>query len=120
MFSVSGMNMNSAGYEVFEVLSGQSFRCAEGQSVLRAMEAQGKRCIPVGCRGGGCGLCRVRVLSGAYRSGRMSRGHVPAKAAAEGLALACQVFPQTDLTIEYFRHVGGNKPDNNNYEEVTS
>jgi len=30
------------------------------------------------------------------------------------------VFPQTDLTIEYFRHVGGNKPDNMNYDEVTS
>ena len=103
MFSVSGMNMNSAGYEVFEVLIGQSFRCAEGQSVLRAMEAQRKRCIPVGCRGGGCGLCKVHVLHGNYRRGRMSCHHVPPELESQGLALACQVFPQSDLSIECLR-----------------
>ena len=109
-----------SGYEVRERISGQVFRCLPEQSVLRAMETQGKRCLPVGCRGGGCGLCKVRVLSGAYRSGRMSCGHVPAEAAAEGLALACQVFPKTDLTIEYLRHAGGGKPDNKNHQEVSS
>jgi ferredoxin len=98
--------MNSAGYEVCEVLSGQSFRCAEGQSVLQAMEAQGKRCVPVGCRGGGCGLCKVRVLDGHYRRGRMSCHHVPPEMAGQGLALACQVFPQSDLSIECLRRNG--------------
>ncbi len=112
--------MNSAGYEVCEVLSGQSFRCAEGQSVLRAMEAQGKRCIPVGCRGGGCGLCRVRVLSGAYRSGRMSCHHVPPGLASQGLALACQVFPQSDLSIECLRRNGEGDKNNKMKQEVPS
>ena len=56
--------MNHAGYEIRETLSGQTFRCLPDQSVLSAMEQQGKRCVPVGCRGGGCGLCKVRVMAG--------------------------------------------------------
>lgn len=111
------MNLNSAGYEVCEVLSGQSFRCAEGQSVLQAMEAQGKRCVPVGCRGGGCGLCKVRVLGGDYRRGRMSCRHVPPELASQGLALACQVFPQSDLSIECLRRNG--EGDKNNKMKQT-
>lgn len=112
--------MNSAGYEVCEVLSGQSFRCAEGQSVLQAMEAQGKRCVPVGCRGGGCGLCKVRVLGGDYRRGRMSCHHVPPELASQGLALACQVFPQSDLSIECLRRNGEGDKNNKMKKEVPS
>ena len=52
--------MNRAGYEIRETVSGQTFRCLPDQSVLSAMEQQGKRCVPVGCRGGGC-------VSGAHR-----------------------------------------------------
>lgn len=112
--------MNSSSYEVREALSGQSFRCAEGQSVLHAMEAQGKRCVPVGCRGGGCGLCKVRVLSGDYRRGRMSCQHVPPEAASQGLALACQLFPQSDLSIECLRRKGEGDHNNKNQQEVSS
>ena len=50
----------------------------EGERALVALErAQGfgqlknmPRRLPVGCRRGGCGICRVRVLSGEYRSDR--------------------------------------------------
>ena len=112
--------MNSSSYEVREALSGQSFRCAEGQSVLHAMEAQGKRCVPVGCRGGGCGLCKVRVLGGDYRRGRMSCHHVPPELASQGLALACQVFPQSDLSIECLRRGGEDNKNNQMKQEVPS
>ncbi|MCY1283844.1 2Fe-2S iron-sulfur cluster binding domain protein [compost metagenome] len=112
--------MDSVGYEVREVVSGQAFRCLPGQSLLRAMEAQGKHCVPVGCRGGGCGLCKVRVLSGDYRRGRMSGCHVPPEAAARGLALACQVFPCSDLTIETLRREREGQPNNKNHQEVSS
>ncbi len=106
-------------YEVHEQVSGQIFRCKPDQSVLRAMEVQGMRCLPVGCRGGGCGLCKVRVLNGSYRRGRMSCRHVPAESVDKSLALACQVFPQTDLTIECLRQAGEGLPDNKNHHEVS-
>ena len=87
-------------YRITEVGSGTSFACADDQSVLQAMEQQHLHCVPVGCRGGGCGLCKVRVLSGEYDCGRMSARHVPEQARAQGQVLACRLFPRSDLAIE--------------------
>ncbi|SBW84736.1 Ferredoxin [Pseudomonas veronii 1YdBTEX2] len=106
--------MDGLDYEVREVLSGQVFRCGHGQSLLRAMEAAGKRCVPVGCRNGGCGLCKVQVHSGDYHRGRMSCSHVLPEAAALGLALACQVFPNSDLVIETLNRGCAGQTDNKN------
>ncbi|WP_454837591.1 2Fe-2S iron-sulfur cluster-binding protein [Pseudomonas rhizophila] len=87
-------------YQVTEQYSGQTFRCKAGQSVLKAMEQQGLKCVPVGCRGGGCGFCKVAVLSGDYACGKMSRVHVPPEVLAQGEVLACRIYPLTDLIIE--------------------
>ena len=54
-------------FRVLEQCSGQSFDCEAAQSVLKAMEQNGMRCVPVGCRGGGCGFCKVKVLEGPLR-----------------------------------------------------
>jgi len=53
-----------------------------------------------GCRGGGCGICRVRIVSGRYSCGRMSKAEVTDAERAEGFALACKVIAETDLEIE--------------------
>lgn len=87
-------------FEVGEQFSGKRFQCPDGHSVLQAMERQGQRCLPVGCRSGGCGLCKVRVLQGEYRCGPMSSRHAPVAARAAGEVLACRVYPLSDLTIE--------------------
>ena len=79
----------------------------EGERALVALErAQGfgqlknmPRRLPVGCRRGGCGGCRVRVLIGDYRSDRMSRSHISAEDEAEGVVLACCIYPQSDLSL---------------------
>lgn len=112
--------MTDVVYQIREIGSGQSFQCSAGQSVLKAMEQQGKRCVPVGCRGGGCGLCKVRILSGKYQCAKMSCRHVPPEAAMQGLALACQLFPQADLSIECLRRPGQDDHNNKNQEEVLS
>src|SRR3546814_8188225 len=39
-----------------------SFRCKADQSILGAMIAAGRRPIAVGCRSGGCGVCRMQVV----------------------------------------------------------
>lgn len=83
------------------------FPCYADETVLKAMErapgfgfaaANGRR-ISVGCRQGGCGVCRVQVLSGSYRTGPMSRAHVTVEEEKEGYALACRLYPQGDLTL---------------------
>jgi len=77
------------------------------ERVLVALErAQGfgqlknlPRRLPVGCRRGGCGVCRVRVTVGSYRSDAMSRAHVSAEDEAAGLVLACCIYPLSDLSL---------------------
>ena len=87
-------------YQVTEQFSGQAFRCKAGQSVLKAMEQQGLKCVPVGCRGGGCGFCKITVLNGDFECGKMSRVHVPPEAIKEGEVLACRIYPLSNLIIE--------------------
>lgn len=77
-----------------------SFIASPDHSVLVAMERAGQALISVGCRGGGCGKCRIRILKGEYFSKRMSRAWVSPEEEAEGTVLACRVFARSDLTIE--------------------
>lgn len=78
----------------------ESFRCKPGQSILGAMIAAGRRPIAVGCRSGGCGVCRVQVVNGAYTTGRMNRAVVSEAEEAAGILLACKTLPTSDITIE--------------------
>lgn len=87
-------------YQVFNRTTGDSFSCDADQSVLKAMEQRGFTCVPVGCRGGGCGFCKIRVVLGEFASGKMSKAHAPPEAINKGEVLACRIYPLTDLTIE--------------------
>jgi ferredoxin len=83
---------------------GDSFRCDESQHLLQGMQAFRPgmpmvQAIKVGCRGGGCGVCRIRVLAGDYEAKKMSRKHIPQAEQAEGVVLACRVYPRSDLQI---------------------
>ncbi|MCF7200766.1 2Fe-2S iron-sulfur cluster-binding protein [Pseudomonas oligotrophica] len=97
-------------YRITETASGASFFCEEGQSVLQAMESQHLGCVKVGCRGGGCGLCRVQVHSGRYECGRMSIRHINAQARELGQALACRLLPHSDLAIEFLGLADSQEP----------
>ena len=80
--------------------TGESFACRDDQTVLLAMEALGRRGIPVGCRGGGCGVCKVRVTAGEYAVRKMSRACVSCGEEEAGVVLACKLFPRSDLSLE--------------------
>ncbi len=55
--------------------------------------------IQVGCRGGGCGVCRVQVLEGEYQCKRMSRRFVSEQEEREGYALACRLLVTDDVIV---------------------
>lgn len=85
--------------------SGEAFYCREEQHLLQGMQnfrigVPMLSLIAVGCRGGGCGVCRIRVLSGEFEAKKMSRKHIPEADQAVGIALACRVYPRADLDIE--------------------
>lgn len=80
--------------------SGERFECAQNEKVLFAMERQHMPGVPVGCRGGGCGACRIEIVEGDYELLAMGKNHVSDDEAGEGFALACRVLPSSDLVIK--------------------
>lgn len=55
-----------------------------------------------GCCGGGCGICKARIISGEYEIvSRMSRVHVSLEEESAGTVLLCCVQPRSDLKIKY-------------------
>lgn len=76
------------------------FDCSENQSLLDAMIRAGRCGIKVGCRNGGCGICRVRITQGRYSTGKMTRSRISEGDEAEGVVLACRVFPSSDISLE--------------------
>ncbi|MCG2576885.1 2Fe-2S iron-sulfur cluster binding domain-containing protein [Dechloromonas sp. XY25] len=79
--------------------TGETFRCSPNESLLVGMERLGKKGIPVGCRGGGCGVCKVEITSGSYQKRVMSRDYVSVEDEAAGRVLACRVRPTSDITL---------------------
>lgn len=78
---------------------GERFACAEDVNVLAAMERTLCRAIPVGCRNGGCGACKVRITSGRYETRKMNRAVVSVEEEREGCVLACKTYPRSDIGV---------------------
>jgi ferredoxin len=80
--------------------TGESYRNSDTKTVLEGMAMLGKKGIPVGCCGGGCGICKIEIVSGSYTKKAMSREHVSAEDEANNRALACRVWPTSDLRLK--------------------
>ena len=79
--------------------TGETYKCDERISLLVGMENLGKKGIPVGCRGGGCGVCKIEIVSGTYTTRVMSRDHISEAEEAQGIVLACRVRPTSPITL---------------------
>ena len=79
--------------------TGEHYPCSDARSLLEGMVALGRKGIPVGCRNGGCGVCKVAVLSGEFEVRAMSRAHVSEDEERQGQVLACRVRPATDIRL---------------------
>jgi ferredoxin len=88
------------GYRITVKDTGEVFPCAEDEAVLRAMFRSHKGPVTYGCCGGGCGVCRMRILSGQWRAFKpMSRAHVSETDQMQGIVLLCCVQPRSDMVI---------------------
>ena len=78
---------------------GEAIACRPGETVLSAILRSGAT-VAFGCRGGGCGTCKMRLLSGRMNHGRCSAAVLPAEEKREGAFLSCQAQPLSDLAVE--------------------
>lgn len=79
-----------------------SLERAQGFGQLRNLPVR----LPVGCRRGGCGVCRVRITGGDYRSDTVSRAHVSEEDEAAGWTLACCIYPLSPLSLRLEPAIG--------------
>ncbi|WP_142804838.1 2Fe-2S iron-sulfur cluster-binding protein [Tepidiphilus sp. J10] len=88
-------------HEVLLVQTGEVYACSENESLLAGMCRLGRRGIPVGCLGGGCGVCKVKVVRGEVASlGPISRAHVSEEEERQGYTLACRAAPKGAVILE--------------------
>lgn len=80
--------------------TGEHYSCEDGETFLAGMERLRRRGIPVGCRGGGCGVCKVRVIVGSYKAFRMSAAHVSSDDRANNIVLACRAVPTGPASLQ--------------------
>ena len=80
-----------------KLTTGRTLNIAEDESLLQALKRHGIYLV-ASCGGKGiCSKCRVRLLEGKIRivsTGKLEPGEVKA-----GLTLACQTFPEKDISI---------------------
>ncbi|MDR0402574.1 MAG: 2Fe-2S iron-sulfur cluster binding domain-containing protein [Treponema sp.] len=80
--------------------TGEVFSCGGGQAVLPAMIHAGRGPIKHGCCGGGCGVCRMRIVEGEWEAFKnMSRAHVSEEDEKKGIVLLCCVQPRSNITV---------------------
>lgn len=83
--------------------TGETFEATGEQTVLDAMEGKGRQGIDVGCRFGGCGVCKIEILRDTFRVAKpMSRAHVTEEDERAGRVLACRVAAASDLVVRRF------------------
>ena len=72
----------------------------DGETVLAALGRAGLR-YRVGCRRGGCGICKVHLTAGEVRYERTVAESVLSDVErVEGICLSCRAVPLTNIVIE--------------------
>lgn len=79
----------------------KEIKLREGESLLKGVT----RMIPShkmnGCRGGGCGICKVKILAGDYERKKVSSSVISEEEIKRGYYLACKLYPKSDIEFEY-------------------
>jgi propane monooxygenase reductase subunit len=78
--------------------AGRSFDCLESETILDAAFREGLR-LPHGCRSGGCGSCKARLIEGEIDDSKASLSALMDYERAAGMTLLCSCYPASDVEI---------------------
>jgi ferredoxin len=101
----------SETYTITLLPMGEILPCAREETVLGAILRSGAR-VYYGCTGGGCGVCKMRLMAGHLDYGRCSVAVLSEADRRQGFFLSCQAKPLSDLTIQL--------AEANRYRKVTT
>ena len=87
-------------HAVLVVETNEEYLCSSTETLLEGMARLGRKCIPVGCVNGGCGVCKVAIVKGQlHKCGPMSRVHVSEAEELQGVLLACRAMPTSAIEL---------------------
>jgi CDP-4-dehydro-6-deoxyglucose reductase len=86
------------GFKVRVEPSGHEFTTEPNETILAAALRCGVM-LPYSCRGGSCGTCKGRIVSGSVDYGSYEDKALSASERANGFALFCRSVPRSDLVI---------------------
>jgi ferredoxin len=89
MFTVKAMDYSKENSE---------WSCRDKESLLDAANKQGVK-IPYACKGGGCGLCKIKVEEGEFERGPSSKEVLPDAERFMNYTLACKTYPKSDMKV---------------------
>lgn len=89
MYKVTVLNQSGSRQEIV---------CKDNQTLLDAANMQGVS-IKYACKGGGCGLCKIKVNEGSYERGKSSKAVLPDSERELDYTLACKTFPKSNMTV---------------------
>ena len=78
-----------------------TFAGEQGEHILDAMLKAGINKAPKGCHGGGCGVCKIKILKGNVFTLSQSQKYLTQDEQDRGYALACRAFPRSDIVFEF-------------------
>ena len=96
-------------YTITLTPAGDPVACRPDETVLSAILRCGAKVV-FGCRGGGCGICKMRLVSGRVDHGRCSAAVLSEAEKRDGLFLSCQARPVGHLTVELTEANGYRRP----------
>ena len=91
-------------YNIKVLPSGHEFSAEGDETILDAALRSGLA-FPYGCRGGACGACIGKILSGEISYGDDEPMALSEEQADAGMSLFCVARPLGDLTIEIHEHI---------------
>ncbi|WP_203554763.1 2Fe-2S iron-sulfur cluster-binding protein [Bacillus sp. B15-48] len=85
--------------ETFKIeVNGKEILVKENETILNGSIRQTGG-IFVGCKGGACGMCKIKITTGETVDGVYSKSALPDEEYASGYRLACQSKPASDMSI---------------------
>lgn len=93
-------NMKKQYYTIRILGTDKQFECGRDETVLAAMFRSRVGPLSYGCCGGGCGICKMKVVSGEYETKKkMSREHITEAEENSGIVLLCCINPRSEICI---------------------
>jgi ferredoxin len=90
--------------EMFKItFHSESFLCPETMSIIEAAKVQNAK-VPYGCIGGGCGICKMKVVEGQYKLDQEAKNALTEEEQKNGYVFLCKTYPLSDIQLEWIRN----------------